>query len=292
MKRTVWPQLVTMTKVELGSWIAEKRVLLQGKTEFPSIELNAIAAHFLQKTTSWIISHPETILADQQVQALDNAVERLLTGEPLAYITGVRSFFGLDFFVDPRVLIPRPETELLVEHAISWLVENPDRREIADVGTGSGAIAISLAHRFPDLKVTAVDRSLSALEVARKNASRHNVTGQIQFIQSDLLEGVKAKFDLILANLPYIPIRDLDSLAVQKFEPRNALNGGADGLDLLTKLINSIPVNLTQGGCVILEIQYNQHNSVERIAARRFPQAKITVHKDLASLPRVIKINL
>lgn len=292
MKRSGCLQTVSMTKVDLGGWIAEKRARLHGKTEFPSIEINAIASHILQRPTSWIVSHPETPLNGEQVRALDESIQRLLTGEPLAYITGVRSFFGLDFFVNQNVLIPRPETELLVEQAKSWLEVHAGRRTVADIGTGSGIIAISLAHIYPDLRVTAFDISTSALEVARQNACFHNVEGRIQFIQSDLLDGISAKYDLILANLPYIPTKNLNSLSIRKFEPLVALDGGKDGLRLLTKLINTIPANITPGGCIILEIQYNQSEAIKEIAARQFPKATITVHEDLASLPRVMKIRL
>ncbi len=292
MKLIGWPQSAIMTRVDLGSWLKEKHAILRGKTEFPAIELNAIASHFLQKPASWIVSHPEILLSSEQIRVMNVAINRLLAGEPLAYITGVRSFFCLDFLVDNRVLIPRPETELLVEQAISWLQEHPNQRVVADIGTGSGAIAISLAKRFSDLKVTAVDISSSALEVARNNACLHQVEKQVQFIQSDLLETIFGKFDLILANLPYIPTPALDKLEILKYEPLIALNGGFEGLDLLTKLINKLPVKLAQDGCAFLEIQYNQHQVVSEIVSQRLPCAEITVFNDLASLPRLVKIQL
>ena len=283
---------VMMTKVELGGWIIEKRALLRGKTEFPSIEINAIASHYLQKPTSWIISHPETMLNSGQVQLLEDALTRLLAGEPLPYITGKKSFFGLDFIVDYRVLIPRPETEILVEQAISWLEAHPNMRKVIDIGTGSGAIAIALAKNMPGLQVTAVDTSARALAVATANASFHAVEKQIRFKRSNLFEQVGQKFDLVLANLPYIPSTDLDSLAVSKYEPHEALDGGSDGLRLITKLIDHLPEHVLPNGCAILEIQYNQHNTIRDTASRRFPGASISIIKDLASIDRFVKIQL
>jgi len=281
-----------MKRVDLGSWKIRIHTLLHGKSEFPAIELNAIVSHILDKPISWIVAHPETFLTTDQLRHLDDAVDRLLAGEPLAYITGRQAFYGLDFHVDQRVLIPRPETELLVDHAISWLKTHPQCKNIVDIGTGSGVIAITLAHHFPHLEITAIDISPDALEVARINAAFYNVNQQIEFIQGNLLEGITYRFDLILANLPYIPTGTLVNLDVSRFEPRCALDGGADGLELIKKLIDQISGFINPGGCAFLEIQYNQHIAVGEIVARRLPQAIVTVHKDLASLPRIIKIQL
>lgn len=292
MKLNDYPQAGKMTKVDLGSWITEKRALLREKTEFPSIEINVITSRLLGKPVSWIIAHPETILETDQIQKLDGAVERLQAGVPLAYITGNKAFFGLDFIVNEQVLIPRPETEILVEQAISWLEAHPGRRETADIGTGSGIIAISLAKRFPDLRVTAVDISQKALAIARRNASLHAVEHQIHFIQSDLLSGVELTFDLILANLPYIPSNELDTLAVARYEPRLALDGGEDGMKLITELINTLQKKILPNGCVFFEIQYNQYRTVREIVIRKFPKAKISVIKDLASFNRLVNIQL
>jgi len=281
-----------MKRVDLGSWKIRTHTRLHGKSEFPAIELNAIVSLILDKPVSYIVAHPEITLTTDQLRLLEDAVDRLLAGEPLAYITGRQAFFGLDFHVDPCVLIPRPETELLVEHAISWLKTHPESKNIVDIGTGSGVIAITLAHHFPHLEITAIDISPDALEVARINAAFYNVNQQIEFIQGNLLEGITYRFDLILANLPYIPTGTLVNLDVSRFEPRCALDGGADGLELIKKLIDQISGFINPGGCAFLEIQYNQHIAVGEIVARRLPQAIVTVHKDLASLPRIIKIQL
>ena len=292
MRQTASLQAAIMTRVNLGRWIAQKRAQLQGKTEFPSIEINAIASHFLQQPTAWVISHPETALTDAQYHLMEDAVSRLLLGEPLAYITGHKSFFGLDFIVDNRVLIPRPETEILVEHALAWLRVYPEKRKVIDIGTGSGAIAIALVKKLAGLQVTAVDISAAALAVATANARYHKVASQIRLVESDLFEQVDQKFHLVLANLPYIPSIDLNSLSVVKYEPREALDGGSDGTELITRLIDTMPQYLLPGGCAILEIQYNQDNLVSSIAAHRFPDASISFIKDLASINRFLKIQL
>lgn len=292
MKLTVCPPAEIMTNPDLGSWLNRKVALLRGKTEFPTIEVNAIISHVLDKPIEWIISHPEESLNCDQLEKLEDSIDRLIAGEPLAYITGKRSFYGLDFFVDNRVLIPRPETELLVELAIAWLEGHPTMNRVIDVGTGSGAIAIVIADHFRTLHITAVDISPDALDVARSNAVLHQVRDRIEFIQSDLLEGLDKKFDLILANLPYIPSNILDNLKGLKFEPRIALDGGIDGLVQLTGIIDNCSKFVASKGCIILEMQYNQGDTVREFAAQRFPQATITIHNDLASLPRVVKIQL
>lgn len=278
-----------MKTSNIGDWIGQTTATVKGKTEFPLIEIYAIAANVLEKPREWIISHPEATIDTKQINELDRAIARLLTGEPLAYITGRRSFYGLDFLVDRHVLIPRPETEILVEEVIDWFEAHPGRVAMADIGTGCGAIAVACADRFPALCITALDISPDALQIARENAARNNVDGQIEFIQNDLLEGLAGKFDVIAANLPYIPSAELDTLEVIRFEPRLALDGGNDGLYFINKLLHQCEKYLFPGGCVFLEIEYNQPK-VKTIAGQIYPQAAITMINDLANLPRVIKI--
>lgn len=286
-----WPQLEKMKQTSLGEWIGQTLSTIKGKTEFPFVEISAISSFILEKPKEWIISHLEAVIDQAQMEALDHAIERLLSGEPLAYITGQRAFFGLDFEVNRNVLIPRPETEILVEEVIDWFERHPGRRMMADIGTGSGAITVTCADRFPDLKVTAIDISPEALSIAKKNAERHGVAGQIEFIQNDLLMDIKKKFDVIAANLPYIPSETLDQLDVVKFEPRLALDGGATGTAIITRLLEQSRENIRPGGCLFLEIQYNQINMMS-IIKTYYPHAVINIVNDLASLPRVIKIQL
>ena len=279
-----------MTNPDLGTWMISCIGRLRGKTDSPSIEVAAIASFVLQKPKAWIVAHPETLLDDGQLETLQKACERLLNGEPLAYITGRRSFYGLDFVVNRHVLVPRPETELLIDLAIAWLKENPGRYRVADIGTGSGAIAVTLAQHMPLLKVTAIDTSLDALQIAHANATLHEVEDRVEFIENNLLEGLEGMFDLIVANLPYIPSQVLDNTPDLRHEPRAALDGGSDGLRVIEQLIRSIGKKMAPKGFVILEIQYNQGETIRQIALQCYPQAIISIYSDLAALPRVVTI--
>jgi release factor glutamine methyltransferase len=183
------------------------------------------------------MAHPE--IPDQAQLDPEQAVCRFENGEPLPYILGHWEFLGIEFGITPEVLIPRPETELLVEKAIAWLQESPVRRTVADVGTGSGIIAVSVAVHIPDAQVLATDISYQALRVARANARKFDVSSRIDFIQCDILPQhpdplpTQGHFDLICANLPYIPTESLHRLPIYQREPTIALDGGEDGLDLL-----------------------------------------------------------
>lgn len=279
-------------KSSIQEWITFANSRLSSLSEFSSIESMVLASHVTSHPREWIIAHPETEVTESQFIELESAITRLIDGEPLAYITGRRSFYGLDLLVDNRVLIPRPETELLVEMAIQWLNSHPTRRKVADIGTGSGAIAIAVAANVPDARILATDISSEALEVATVNARRLQVADSITFQQNDLLSGLNEKFDLLLSNLPYIPTADLNLLAVGKYEPNLALDGGADGLQLIQKLLDQFTQNALPGACIILEIQYNQANHVIHIAEHCYSKADITTSYDLAGLPRTVKIQL
>lgn len=279
-----------MTNPDLGTWINAATAKLCSGSEYPSIEVTAVAAFMLKKSKEWIIAHPEFLLNEVHLAELNKAIDRLLNGEPLAYITGRRSFYGLEFQVDRRVLVPRPETELLVDLAMDWMRENPEKSRVVDVGTGSGAIAVAIAHHFPNLTITAIDASPDALVVAKMNAKLHHTADRIRFIQNNLLDGLDEKFDLVLANLPYIPSREVDDTPALKHEPRAALDGGSDGLRLIEKLMLSCTDSLAPNGCVILELQYNQWEVVRQIAMQLYQQAIISIHHDLAAHPRVARI--
>lgn len=279
-----------MTKSNIGDWIQKSRHLLDGITEFPAIEILAIAEKILDKSREYIIAHPEHLLDQEEISLLDISLMKLMDGEPLAYITGISYFYGLEFIVNPSVLIPRPETEILVEEAINWLKVHPAQRKIADIGTGSGIIAITLADKFLDLHVTAMDISDAALEVAKINARKHLVETRIRFIKSDLLTELDEPFDLIAANLPYIPKNELHGLVVSRHEPLIALNGGEDGLTIISRLLETSRKCLAPGGCIFLEIQYNQSQLVRDIAVESYPDAEINIIKDLSLLPRIIRI--
>ena len=247
-------------------------------------------AHILGMERTWILSHPEAELNDFQTQTLNTAAARLEAGEPLPYILGEWEFFGLPFTLTPQVLIPRPETELLIETALSWLDQHPERRMAADIGTGSGCIAVALAARVKNLQIIAADVSTEALEVAGKNVRRHNLQDQICLVQSDLLDKLEGPFDLICANLPYIPTTTLPGLVVYQREPILALDGGERGLDLIARLLMQAPQKLQPGGLLLLEIEASQGAEVYALAQHAFPGGDVQVMPDLAGLDRVVSI--
>lgn len=249
-----------------------------------------LLALVLGKPREWVISHYEHELNEDQLKIANQFLDRLVNGEPLAYITGKKAFFGMDFLVSPDVLIPRPETELLVEEAIQWLLENPAKRSAIDAGTGSGVIAISLADAIPDLHITAIDVSQAALDIALKNCLRFHHEDQITFLQNYLLDGVVEKTDLITANLPYIPSKTLDGLTDLRFEPRLALDGGEDGTKFIGELLEGAKSLLRPGGLLLLEIETTYSERVLQMAQIAFPDAKSVLLYDYANLPRIVKI--
>jgi release factor glutamine methyltransferase len=299
--RRVAPSLSLET---ISTWL--KTNLCSSTSDTPSLDGQVLLAHILNKPRSWILAHPEAALTPVQQQDLEQAVSRLQAGEPLPYVLGHWEFFGLEFQVTPDVLIPRPETELLVEQALDWLRRHPSARNAIDVGTGSGCIAISLATHIPDLHLLATDLSFSALQIARRNAQKHSVIDRIDFVQADLLNWLNVErstfsvvlnrnvspptFDLIVANLPYIPAETLLTLAVYGKEPTIALDGGQDGLDLVRRLLSQSPARLATGGLLLLEIEHRQGPPALALAQDAFLQAKVDVLKDLNGYDRILRV--
>lgn len=283
---------VSSLSVRAGDWLNLARQPVDKDSAAPdSLDLQVLLAHVLGKTRSWVLAHPEAKLESGQVEQLNDLLARLAKGVPLPYLIGRQEFFGLEFKVNPAVLIPRPETELLVENALAWLQRRPDRRLAADVGSGSGCITVSLAKYVPDLRVIAVDSSRQALNVARQNAVRHQVDRQIHFVQGDLLSAARGPFDLVCANLPYIPIGALKTAAVARYEPHQALDGGPDGLYFIRHLIADAPRWLAPGGLMLLEMQFDQGESISRLAQIYLSGAQVKVLPDLAGLPRLVEIH-
>jgi release factor glutamine methyltransferase len=231
------------------------------------------------------------LIDDAAIDRYEALIGRRLDHEPSAYILGQREFYGLDFRVSPDVLIPRPETELVVESVLE-LPAASGRPVIVDVGTGSGAIGIALATALPDASIIGTDVSASALEIARDNARRHEVDGRILFLHGDLLSPLEAPVDVVAANLPYVTTGDWDALEpeLHDHEPRLALDGGADGLDLIRQLLKQAPAYLRQGGAVVLEFGIGQRDAICELATDAFPSARITVHEDFSGIPRVLTI--
>jgi release factor glutamine methyltransferase len=273
--------------IPLSRRIAER---LPGAT--PGLDAQVLLAHVSGRDRSWVLSHPEVTLSAQQESMLETAIRALQAGTPLPYVLGHWEFFGLDFEVTPDVLIPRPETELLVETALKWVRTNPQPvYRFLDVGTGSGCIAITLAVHVPRAEVLATDISPAALAVARRNAEKHGVQERIEFIEYDLLpEDRPWKEDVIAANLPYIPTGALKELAVYEREPSLALDGGADGLEPIRRLLTHLNGKMDTGCLVLLEIESSLGRPVRELAENAFPRAFVELKKDLAGRDRLVII--
>ena len=227
-------------------------------------------------------------LSPRQQKKLQTLTQRCLSGEPSAYIDGQREFYGLDFYVNHNTLIPRPETELLVDKVIS-LAQDYKQPVIADIGTGCGTIAVSLAMHLPQAAIYAIDISAAALETARRNAQKHNVAGNIRFIEGDLLAPLPQPTDFITANLPYVEHSDINP---DSFEPVLALDGGADGLDVIKRLCRQLDGKLNPGGWLLLEIGQGQGDIVKEMLLNLFPKAETEITPDLAGIERMVVMRL
>jgi release factor glutamine methyltransferase len=273
---------------------------LRDLTDTPELDAYVLLAHVTGRSRSWLVSHPETPLTPPEVDSVRRSAADLEAGTPLPYVLGHWEFFGLEFDLTPNVLIPRPETELLVERAIIWLQSLPVTRfsslRAVDVGTGSGCIAVSLAANLPDLRVTATDLSHAALEVAKRNAIKHNVAHRIDFLQCDLLPPhpdplpTESHFDLICANLPYIPSDTLHGLPIFGREPSLALDGGSDGLDPIRRLLQVAPEWLAPHGMILLETEATLGLPTLSLAYDAFANATIHLHQDLSGNDRLVEI--
>jgi release factor glutamine methyltransferase len=269
-------------------------------SDTPALDASVLLAHVLKKPRTWVLAHPELTLSPEQQNQLNQALSRLESGEPFPYVLGHWEFFGLDFEITPDVLIPRPETELLVEKAIAWLQHSSAHRTVADIGTGSGVIAISIATNVQEVEILATDISPQALEVAKQNAEKYNLNDRIKFIECDLLPNrdnsshISSAFslDLICANLPYIPTGTLHALPIYGREPMIALDGGNDGLDLVRRLLKIAPNWLAPHGLMLLEIEATRGADVLRLAMKLFPGSKIQLHQDLTAHDRLLEIAL
>ncbi len=275
--------------------------------ESPRLDAQLLLARALARPRTWLLAYPEYVPTPAESRAFDALLARAAAGEPIPYLVGEREFCTLAFAVTPDVLIPRPETELLVERAIARLQTSrvlrstPEAqrsgvktREVsataADVGTGCGCTAIALARHCPGLRVFATDISPSALAVARQNAAAHGVSDRTTFLEGDLLDPLPGPVDLICANLPYIPTATLDGLPVSRTEPRLALDGGPDGLALIRRLLAQALPKLAPGGAILFEIEASQGPAALGLARATFPAARVALHRDLAGLDRLVEV--
>jgi release factor glutamine methyltransferase len=259
------------------------------------LEAEVMVMNVLRMPRQDIFTQQEMEVGPQQEQALAQIMERRLKREPLAYILGYREFYGINLLVNPNVLIPRPETESLVEHALFMALMGMETPElvIADVGTGTGAIAINLAIHLPAARVYATDYADPVLDVASYNIHAHNVADRITLLKGDLLEPLPELVDLIVANLPYIPTDRIPTLQPEiQWEPRQALDGGPEGLDYIQRLLRQASADkLKRHGIILLELDPEQVPAVKELAQQLFPEAETSVEKDLAQRDRMFIIN-
>jgi len=286
-----------MTNKTVGAALDGLISRLEKTSDTPGLDAQVVLAHVLEKPRSWMAAHPEAPLTQSRSDALEALVARLEKGNPLPYVLGRWNFFGLEFEVTPDVLIPRPETEMLVERALAWLGERgaaKGERRVLDVGTGSGCIAIALTVNVADLRLTATDISPQALAVARRNAEKLRVSDRVTFLEADLIPdpSLPDPFSLILANLPYIPTKTLHNLPIYGREPTVALDGGADGLALIRKLLSQAPDLLAPGGLLMMEIEASEGPAVLSLAYDAFAEAEIHLFRDLGDRDRLIQIQI
>jgi release factor glutamine methyltransferase len=292
-----------------GEALAQAATQLHNEgVESPRLDAELLLAHVLGTNRAAILARPDQRLTPKELTRYRDLVARRAGREPLAYITGHREFFGLDFVIDRRVLIPRPETELLVEHAVRIARQLAQRMAsqpamplpIADVGAGSGAIAVTLAVNLPQATIYALDDSAEALAIVAENAGRHGVADRVHGLQGDLLTPLLASrakpqpgpVDLMTANLPYVSTSEWAELApeIRDHEPRAALDGGPDGLDLIRRLLATAGPHLRHGGTILIEIGASQGAAVTALARKHFPQARVQLVQDYAGLDRLITV--
>lgn len=268
-------------------WAVEQ---LRPSTDAPRLEAEVLLAHALARPRTYLLAHPEAALSPEQAGRYAAWIMRRAAAEPLPYITGQAEFYGLNFTVTPAVLIPRPETELLVERALHHLrtLEAPT---FVDVGTGSGCIAVTLLTQLPTARGFAVDISPAALAVARANAERHGVAKRLTLLEGDLLAPLAVPVALIASNPPYIAEREWDALPPSvQCEPRGALLAGPDGLDALRGLLWQAPERLQAGGRILVEIGAEQGHAAQALAQAAFAEAEIHIRQDLAGKDRLLEI--
>ena len=280
----------------------EKATLSLAQADQTNARLDAqvLLSHTLHTERSFLYAYPEQVLTSEQEQQYQTLIERRSRGEPIAYLTGHKEFYGLDFLVDKRVLIPRPETELLVEAALTACRTMLDAGRIpivADIGTGSGVIPVTLAVLEPRLPyLYACDISTDALDVASLNCQRHHVEDRVRLLHGDLLAPLPEPVDILTANLPYIGTEELEELPldVSAYEPHLALFSGQLGLDLMLRFFHELQHSrkLKKGAIVLLEIGYRQHEALTSILLEIWPHATLTFIKDFAGWNRVLQVTL
>ncbi len=266
-----------------------RRTLAASDIEDSTLEAEVLLQHALDIDRVRLYLESGRELSAAEYDTFRKLLKRRLKGEPSAYITGHREFFGLDFYVDNRVLIPRPDTELLVETALELALARPVHL-IADIGTGSGAVAVSLATRLTKTTIFAVDISVEALTVAAENARKHGVSDRIRFLPGDLLAPIPEAVDMIIANLPYVKETELREVNTWGYELALALDGGKDGLDVIRRLIGQLKGKLKPGGALLMEIGAGQGSAVTELLADTFPRSELKLISDGNGIERVVTL--
>lgn len=279
--------------VRLGEAVVLATVVLQAAgCDSPRLDVELLLASSLGITRSQLHVRWRDRLAPAVSTTFCAYIQRRKRREPLAYILSQRAFYGLVLEVGPATLVPRPETELLVEEAIKWCQRQGERSLwAADVGTGSGALAIALARHIPKLQVCAIDQSSAALAVAERNTLRYRLQDRVRLTVGNLLEGVQRRFDVVVANLPYIPHARLVELTpeVTQYEPIQALDGGESGLEIIGRMCQQVPAHLERPGLLLLEIDEGQGQTVSGLLSSALPLAQVQVLLDYAGLERVVR---
>jgi release factor glutamine methyltransferase len=269
-----------------GEVLQAARIRLSSTSQYPRRDAELILAHVLGCDPTALLTHPERPLSAKEADGFESLLKRRLANEPVQYLTGEQEFYGLLFEVSPDVLIPRPETEHLVEAVLERFDREANPR-IVDVGTGSGAIAVAIAHALPRSQVTAVDSSPEALVVARSNAERHGVMDRMSFLQSDLLAAAeRTQFDVVVSNPPYVADGEVLEPQVAHYEPHSALYAGPTGLEIYERLIPQARAVLKPRGWLMMEIGYGQQAVLEALLGG---WSEVSFVPDLQGIPRVVQ---
>jgi release factor glutamine methyltransferase len=276
------------------SWVGAANRLADHGVEVPSLEAEVLVRHVLGIDRAQFFAVLSDGLPCPDEGEIDRLVARRLAGEPLAYIQGHREFYGLELVVNPSVLVPRQETETLVEQVLELSKHMPaEGLRVADVGSGSGAIAIAIAVNLPQATLYATDASREALEVARVNCDNHGVSERVHLYPGDLVDALPCDVDIIVSNPPYIESGELEHLAEEvRREPAIALDGGVDGLRVIRRLFQQAPPLLRPGGKLVVEIAPEQLESVSALARNTVPAGQVSFRRDLLGLPRAVVLSL
>ena len=273
-------------------WMRVSKQLADEGIVESGIEAEIILRHTLDMERADFFAALDDRITPLQERKTGRLLERRVAGEPLAYMLGHREFYGLDFYVNPHVMIPRQETEILVDKVLNLSKEEPSQRlQIADVGTGSGAIAVAIAHNLPSATLYATDSSREALSAAKVNVRCHRLSERIHLCYGDLLEALSDPVDIIVSNPPYLKTSEIAGLQPEVTrEPVCALDGGTDGLDVMKHLFRQAPYYMRPGGRLLVEIASQQLESVLWMGRCAFPTARISFDRDMLNLPRVVSI--